>query len=54
MIQLLRVSDVVDDKHRGLVAQIAGDRAAAGDEAVSAVLGDFIPQWEWSGAEAGA
>ena len=50
----LRVAQVVDDKHRGLVAQIAGDRAAAGDEAVSAVLGDFIPQWEWLGAEAAA
>jgi len=43
----LRVSKVVDDKHRGLVAQIAGDRSSISDEAVTSVLGGFVPQWDW-------
>jgi hypothetical protein len=37
------VQSVVEDKQRGLVAQVAG---TAEDEAVSQVLGGFIWSWE--------
>lgn len=37
------VTSVIDDKKRGLVAQISG---SASDEAIKAVLGTFATQWE--------
>jgi acyl-CoA synthetase (AMP-forming)/AMP-acid ligase II len=37
---------VVDDKKRGLVAQLTSD--APDDAAVTAVLGSFIRPWEWA------
>jgi fatty-acyl-CoA synthase len=42
-----RVSSVVDDKTRGLVAQL--DRNGASEEDVTKVLGGFIRPWEWAG-----
>ncbi|QYX56693.1 acyl-CoA synthetase [Roseovarius sp. SCSIO 43702] len=38
-----RVVHVIDDKKRGLVAQVEGD---ADDAAISGVLGDFVRPWE--------
>ncbi len=40
-----RVTSVIDDKKRGLVAQITG--TGADDAAVTAVLGSFTRPWEW-------
>ena len=43
-----RVTSVIDDKKRGLVAQL--DPAGKGDEAqVSNILGQFTRPWEWDG-----
>jgi fatty-acyl-CoA synthase/long-chain acyl-CoA synthetase len=42
-----RVASVVEDKKRGLVAQL--DRSAAVEEArVVSVLGQFSTPWEWT------
>ena len=41
-----RVTSVVDDKTRGLVAQLR--RNGADDEDVAKVLGGFIRPWEWA------
>ena len=41
-----RVVSVIDDKKRGLVAQL--QRNGAGEADVSKVLGDFTRPWEWS------
>ncbi|MCF6234518.1 MAG: acyl-CoA synthetase [Rhodobacteraceae bacterium] len=41
-----RVVKVVDDKARGLVAQLR--RGGADEEAVTKVLGSFIRPWEWA------
>ncbi len=43
-----RVVSVVEDKKRGLVAQIEADGTS--DTALQTVLGDFINQWEHAGA----
>ncbi len=45
------IDHVIDDKKRGLIAQVkrTGD---ASDEEVSKVLGDFINAWEWLGEDA--
>lgn len=43
----VRVGAVVEDKKRGLVAQI-GRVDGVEDAAVTAVLGDFIRPWEWA------
>ncbi|SEK53034.1 fatty-acyl-CoA synthase/long-chain acyl-CoA synthetase [Roseovarius nanhaiticus] len=40
-----RVAQVVDDKKRGLVAQIDGDRK---DAKVAKTLGEFTRPWEWA------
>ncbi|MFX0543238.1 acyl-CoA synthetase [Roseovarius sp. S4756] len=40
-----RVAQVVDDKKRGLVAQITGDGS---DERVATTLGNFTRPWEWA------
>ena len=42
-----RVSAVIEDKKRGLVAQISG-KADADEAIVSSVLGDFVRPWEWA------
>jgi hypothetical protein len=42
-----RVSAVIEDKKRGLVAQISKS-APVEDAAVSAVLGQFSNPWEWA------
>ncbi len=41
-----RVVSVVDDKTRGLVAQLR--RGGADEEAVAKVLGSFVRPWEWA------
>ena len=41
-----RVTSVIDDKTRGLVAQL--HRGGADEEAVGKVLGGFIRPWEWA------
>ena len=41
-----RVTSVVDDKKRGLVAQLTANSAT--EEEVSQVLGSFVRPWEWS------
>ena len=48
-----RVDFVLDDKKRGLVAQLkkSGD---ATDEEVGKVLGDFVRPWEWASDESAA
>jgi fatty-acyl-CoA synthase/long-chain acyl-CoA synthetase len=42
-----RVVAVIEDKKRGLVAQLSGEGAVE-EEAVSHVLGNFTGPWEWS------
>ncbi len=42
------VVKVVEDKKRGLVAQLEKSDAGVSDEAVQGVLGAFINQWEWA------
>lgn len=42
-----RVTAVVEDKKRGLVAQLSG-KADADEAIVSKVLGDFVRPWEWA------
>ncbi|MEO9826464.1 MAG: acyl-CoA synthetase [Paracoccaceae bacterium] len=42
-----RVSAVIEDKKRGLVAQLSG-RSDADEASVSSVLGDFVRPWEWA------
>jgi fatty-acyl-CoA synthase/long-chain acyl-CoA synthetase len=42
-----RVTSVLDDKKRGLVAQLTNNGDAS-DEEVGKVLGDFIRPWEWA------
>ncbi len=42
------VTQVVEDKKRGLVAQLKSDNAAVTDEAVTQVLGRFARPWEWA------
>ena len=41
-----RVTSVVDDKKRGLVAQLTANSAT--EEEVSQVLGSFVRPWEWT------
>ena len=44
----VRVADVVEDKHRGLVAMLAPVGSAPRDpEAVARVLGAFTTPWDW-------
>ncbi|TKA97548.1 acyl-CoA synthetase [Cereibacter changlensis] len=45
-----RVTEVIEDKKRGLVAVLS--RGAAEEAAVTAVLGEFTRPWEWQKAEA--
>ncbi|MEP5009468.1 MAG: acyl-CoA synthetase, partial [Roseobacter sp.] len=45
-----RVTAVLDDKKRGLVAQVTNSGDAS-DEEVSKVLGDFVRPWEWADVE---
>ncbi|MCC1494463.1 acyl-CoA synthetase [Cognatishimia sp. F0-27] len=47
-----RVVAVVDDKKRGLVAQVTPNGASEAD--VAQVLGDFVRPWEWAEAEKAA
>ncbi|KUF11176.1 acyl-CoA synthetase [Pseudoponticoccus marisrubri] len=47
-----RVVSVIDDKTRGLVAQV--DPHGATEAQVSAVLGDFVRPWEWADTEQAA
>lgn len=42
-----RVTSVVDDKKRGLVAKVSGSAGAEG-EAVGHVLGQFVRPWDWA------
>jgi fatty-acyl-CoA synthase/long-chain acyl-CoA synthetase len=42
-----RVTSVVDDKKRGLVAKVSGSASAEG-EAVGHVLGQFVRPWDWA------
>lgn len=42
------VAQVIEDKKRGLVAQLQKSDGSVTDEAVSAVLGGFINPWEWA------
>lgn len=42
-----RVSEVIEDKKRGLVAQIETNDVSITDDAVMAVLGGFARPWEW-------
>lgn len=42
-----RVTSVVDNKKRGLVAQLTNNGDAT-DEEVGKVLGDFVRPWEWA------
>nr|WP_325249215.1 acyl-CoA synthetase [Amylibacter sp.] len=42
------VAQVIEDKKRGLVAQLQKTDGSVTDEAVSAVLGGFINPWEWA------
>ena len=42
---------VIDDKHRGMIAYLSGNRSSVSDEQVNEVLGDFIPHWDWDGGE---
>jgi fatty-acyl-CoA synthase/long-chain acyl-CoA synthetase len=42
-----RVTSVVDDKKRGLVAKVSGTASAEG-EAVGHVLGQFVRPWDWA------
>ncbi len=44
-----RVTGVIDDKSRGLVAQVTANGASESD--VSGVLGDFTRPWEWADAD---
>ncbi len=37
----------IEDKKRGLVAQVRAGDASITDEAITAVLGDFARPWEW-------
>jgi fatty-acyl-CoA synthase len=41
-----RVSDVIEDKKRGLVARISG-RKAEEEQIVTKVLGEFPGHWDW-------
>ncbi|MEO0938022.1 MAG: acyl-CoA synthetase [Pseudomonadota bacterium] len=45
-----RVASVIDDKKRGLVAQI--DAKGASEADIQAQIGDFIPKWELTGQQA--
>ncbi|MEL7262697.1 MAG: acyl-CoA synthetase, partial [Pseudomonadota bacterium] len=47
-----RVVSVVDDKTRGLVAQV--DANGAGEDAIQTVLGDFVRPWEMGAAAVAA
>jgi fatty-acyl-CoA synthase/long-chain acyl-CoA synthetase len=47
-----RVVDVIDDKKRGLVAQV--DPKGASDAEIGAVLGDFVRPWERASAATSA
>ena len=38
---------VIEDKKRGLVAQIVSEDVSITDEAVTSILGDFARPWEW-------
>lgn len=42
------VTGVVEDKKRGLVAQLEKTEKSVSDDAVQGVLGGFITQWEWA------
>jgi hypothetical protein len=42
------VIKVVEDKKRGLVAQLEKTEKNVSDDAVQGVLGGFITQWEWA------
>ena len=47
----LKVTQVIDDKHRGMIAYLSGNRSSVSDEQVNEVLGEFIPLWDWDGGE---
>ena len=42
------VIGVVEDKKRGLVAQLEKTEKSVSDDTVQGVLGGFITQWEWA------
>ena len=42
-----RVKQVIEDKKRGLVAQLSPSGSASEDQ-INDVLGSFIRPWEWS------
>lgn len=42
------VTEVYEDKKRGLVAQVKSENASVTDEGVQAVLGRFSTPWEWA------
>ncbi|MEM1265376.1 MAG: acyl-CoA synthetase [Pseudomonadota bacterium] len=44
----VRVTDVVEDKRRGLVAKLKRDDLSVGDAAVQEVLGAFSRPWDWA------
>jgi fatty-acyl-CoA synthase len=47
----LKVTQVIDDKHRGMVAYLSGARDGVLDEQVNDIIGDFIPHWDWETAK---
>ncbi len=42
------VTEVYEDKKRGLIARVAKSDAAITDKAMMDALGGFTPQWEWA------
>jgi fatty-acyl-CoA synthase len=47
----LKVTQVIDDKHRGMVAYLSGARDGVLDEQVNDIIGDFILHWDWETAK---
>jgi fatty-acyl-CoA synthase len=47
----LKVTQVIDDKHRGMVAYLSGARDGVLDEQANDIIGDFIPHWDWETAK---
>ena len=43
-----RIQNVIEDRHRGLVAIVSHGRDAADDEAAGHILGEFVIPWAWS------
>lgn len=44
----VEVTDVFEDKKRGLVARISRGDGALTEDDINAVLGGFVPPWEWA------